>query len=177
MNLSAATRESIRHRAGYACEYCGVSEVNTGGLLTIDHYQPIAKGGNDHLDNLLYCCSRCNLYKHDYFPDTPAAPSLWHPRQTAFSDHFLELEDGSLQARDSIGEFSILRLRLNRPPLIAWRLQKRQEDEWKRLLARYQELAELQALLSRQLASLAAEQNQLLEAQQKLLKLLLEQKR
>ena len=62
MSLPEAKREQVRQRAGLACEYCGVTETDTGGLLTIDHFQPTTQGGDDTLDNLLYCCPRCNLY-------------------------------------------------------------------------------------------------------------------
>ncbi|RRR73903.1 MAG: hypothetical protein EI684_08085 [Candidatus Viridilinea halotolerans] len=35
----------------------------------MDHHHPPGRGGSpDHADNLVYCCSRCNLYKSDYWP-------------------------------------------------------------------------------------------------------------
>ena len=58
MSLSHAARNRVRQRANYACEYCGVSEVDSGGMLTIDHFQPKSKGGTDALRNLVYCCNR-----------------------------------------------------------------------------------------------------------------------
>lgn len=63
MTISAAIREEVRRRAQQACEFCGVTETDTGGLLTVDHFQPTAKGGTDALGNLFYCCVRCNQYK------------------------------------------------------------------------------------------------------------------
>ena len=54
----------IRQRYAYACGYCGVSETSAGGILTIDHFRPLAAGGDDDLDNLVYACTRCNQYKH-----------------------------------------------------------------------------------------------------------------
>jgi len=47
MITNKALRAQIRQRAAFACEYCGVIETDTGGLLTIDHFQPSSKGGND----------------------------------------------------------------------------------------------------------------------------------
>lgn len=40
MALSLTVFEQVRERAGYACEYCGVTESEARGLLTIDHYRP-----------------------------------------------------------------------------------------------------------------------------------------
>jgi hypothetical protein len=47
MSLSAELREQLRERAGFACEFCGVSETDVGGLLTADHFRPRSKGGSD----------------------------------------------------------------------------------------------------------------------------------
>ncbi len=37
MSLPDAARQQVRRRAGFACEFCGVTEADAGGLLTIDH--------------------------------------------------------------------------------------------------------------------------------------------
>ena len=58
MSLSETIREQVRQRARFACEFCGVTEADAGGQLTIDHFQPATKGGSDGLENLLYCCVR-----------------------------------------------------------------------------------------------------------------------
>lgn len=71
------------------------------------------------------------------------------------------------------GEFTLVRLRLNRPPLVAFRLRNLRHKENLRLLNRYKELVGLLSQLNAQLAELTEEQKQLLEEQQRLLKLLL----
>ncbi len=53
MTVSIGVREQVRRYANFACEFCGVTETDTGGELTIDHYQPKSKGGADSFDNLL----------------------------------------------------------------------------------------------------------------------------
>ena len=58
--IAPGVREEVRRRADFACEFCDTTEADTGGQMTIDHFQPRAKGGSDSLDNLLYCCTRCN---------------------------------------------------------------------------------------------------------------------
>jgi 5-methylcytosine-specific restriction endonuclease McrA len=62
MSLSASLREQVRRRAECACEFCGISETDTGGMLTIDHFQPRAHHGSDEMDNLIYACAVCNQY-------------------------------------------------------------------------------------------------------------------
>ena len=43
MITNKALRNQVRQRAAFACEYCGVNETDTGGLLTIDHFHPKSK--------------------------------------------------------------------------------------------------------------------------------------
>lgn len=91
MSISQRQRDQVRQLANYACEFCGVTETDAAGQLTIDHFQPRSKGGNDSLDNLLYCCTRCNLYKQDYWPENEEDSTLWNPRSEPATEHFLEL--------------------------------------------------------------------------------------
>lgn len=39
----------IRQRANFRCEFCGVTETDVGGELTIDHFKPLKSGGADLL--------------------------------------------------------------------------------------------------------------------------------
>jgi hypothetical protein len=173
MSISKKTKEFVRNRAEYACEFCGVTESDTRGRLTVDHYQPRTKGGSDELDNLLYCCFSCNLFKHDYYPAALAETPLWNPRHESFSTHFLELESGLLHPLTPVGFFTLDRLRLNRPALVANRLQKRQMLIEHQLLNRYRELNDMLHQINLLLNDRLMEQKQLLLEQQKLMKLLL----
>lgn len=166
-------RDQVRQRANFACEFCGVTEADAGGQLTIDHFRPKAKKGSDSLEKLLYCCIRCNQYKQDYWPTEPNEPSLWNPRHEPASQHFLILDDGTLYPRTPTGAFTLRRLRLNRPPLVAYRLNKLQRAEEIRLLTRYRDLVRLLEQLQIQMSGLVEEQQGLLEEQQELLRLLL----
>jgi hypothetical protein len=173
MSILSEIREQVRRRANFACEFCGVSETDVGGQLTIDHFQPKSKGGEDSLENLLYSCIRCNQYKQDYWPARADDLSLWNPRQEPASLHFLELDDGKLLPLTLIGEFTIKRLRLNRSPLVAYRLSKRKKAEEIRLLKQYKDIVQLLGQLNEQLVTLVEEQQQLLEEQRELLRFLL----
>jgi hypothetical protein len=173
MSLTASIREQVRHRAHGACEFCGITEIDAGGMLTIDHFQPRTKAGSDTLENLIYACVACNQYKQDYWPRTETAPILWNPRQESASQHFVEQENGELTALTPTGVFTIQRLRLNRSQLIAARQRRQEQLQVERLLQRYQELTTLQAQINIQLTDLAMEQHVLLKEQRKWLRVLL----
>lgn len=173
MSLTASTREQVRQRAQCACEFCGVTEIDVGGMLTIDHFQPRTKAGSDTLENLVYACIACNQYKQDYWPRTEIAPILWNPRQESARQHFVEQEDGQLTALTPTGVFTIKRLRLNRSQLIAARQRRQRQLQVERLLRRYQELTTLQSQINIQLTDLAIEQQMLLKDQRKWLRILL----
>lgn len=66
MSISPEMREKVRVRYTYCCAYCSVSEIDIGGLLEIEHFRPVSKGGTDSLDNLVYACTICNRHKASY---------------------------------------------------------------------------------------------------------------
>lgn len=172
MSVSDATREFVRRRASYGCEYCGLREQDVSGHLTVDHFQPLSKGGSDSVENLVYCCIWCNQHKLDYWPQQKDDIPLWHPRTSDHSTHFLLLEDGLLQPITECGSFTIRRLQLNRSALIAYRQRQQMVHDQSDLLAYYRDLASVQNRLIKQLTKLTEEQQHLLKEQQYLLQLL-----
>ena len=53
---------------GFLCYYCNremqiVAEYPYGIVFSLDHMTALAQGGNNDLDNLVFCCVRCNLVK------------------------------------------------------------------------------------------------------------------
>jgi HNH endonuclease len=175
--ISDEIREKVRNRAGFACEYCGVTETDTGGVLTIDHFQPKTKGGSDNSDNLVYCCTRCNQYKLDYWQVRNIDMALWNTRHKPFSEHFIVLDSGMLYPLTQTGIFSLQRLRLNRHPLVAYRLRKRHQLEEERLLSHYRDLVQLLEKANTHLLRLTKEQQELLKEQQCLLRLFFNQRK
>lgn len=172
MTISPRVLEQVRQRANFACEYCGVREADTGGELTVDHFQPGTRGGSEDLSNLLYCCYRCNLYKADYWPNQPADLPLWNPRHEHAGTHFLALLDGSLYPITPVGAFTIGRLRLNRSPLLSYRRRKQSESEEVKLLVRYREVIASLERLEQQYAAMLADHRGLLQQQRQLLRIL-----
>lgn len=120
--------QAIRSRYSYRCGYCGVSETDAGGELTVDHYRPISCGGGEDDENLVYCCSRCNLYKGDFWPSEEGASHqkrVLHPKQDDFTGHLrFDERTGEVNALTETAAFHIGLLQLNRPALVAHRLQK-----------------------------------------------------
>ena len=164
-------REAVRRLYGERCGYCGVREVEAGSELEIDHFQPRSVGGNDELDNLVYCCPTCNRLKGDFWPvgDPVTSPRrLLHPLRDDLSHHLQETSDGRIKALTETGAFHVERLRLNRRPLVALRQARRAVIELQEQLATAQaEQARLQErirALEGELEALLAQLAQLLES-------------
>lgn len=162
MTSNSELREHVRLRAEFRCEFCGVAEVDAASELTLDHFQPRSKGGPDTSANLIYCCQRCNQYKADYWPDQDNSPQLWNPRRDPFDVHLLVTDDGVVHPRTPTGDFTIQRLRLNRPQLVAYRCRQRNLAEEQRLRERQREVLALFEALQEQHWALLEEHQHLL---------------
>jgi hypothetical protein len=121
--------EEVRQRYHRRCGYCGVSETEAGGELTVDHFRPVSAGGDDREENLVYACFRCNLYKGDFYPDAvdiQHGRRILHPLLDPVSLHVRANEQtGHLEALTPAGSFYIFLLRLNRPQLVERHLAQR----------------------------------------------------
>ena len=116
-------REKVRLVYRYCCGYYGVHEAEAGSELEIDHFQPRSRGGEDELENLVYCCPACNRRKGDFWAAEgfSATRRLLHPRRDNLSAHLRQEIDGRVTALTDTGAFHVERLQLNRPPLVALR--------------------------------------------------------
>ncbi len=74
MSISNEKRHAVRERYDFACGYCGISEIDAGSELEIDHFRPVRYGGTDDGDNLVYACPACNRNKASYWPSLDAEP-------------------------------------------------------------------------------------------------------
>ncbi len=135
-------RAAVRRAYGHRCGYCGVHEEEVGCELEVDHFRPRAAGGSDELSNLIYCCSACNRIKSDFW-SVDAIRRLLHPLQDDLATHLREDADGRLIALTETGAFHLKRLKLNRPQLIAARVNRRES------LRMQQEIVELRDQLNR----------------------------
>lgn len=172
MSVSAEIKTEVRKRANFACEYCGITEIESGGELTIDHFQPQSADGGDQLENLVYACFRCNLYKSDYWT-TDEHTQVFNPRTEAFDEHFWLSASGKIYAITEKAWLTIKILRLNRLSLINNRHRKTEKAAEAELLQHLQDAAKLLEQTNLEQAKLLEEQRKLLSEQQRLLKILL----
>jgi len=94
----AKQRDRVINHYGQDCFYCGCETVIGNGadpdhppnLFTVDHFIPIAKGGDNTLENLRPACFVCNKMKGDNLPEdfylgdryrSPTLGDLWPERQ------------------------------------------------------------------------------------------------
>lgn len=69
MTVNELTRQLVRKRANYLCEYCHSPERISTSRFTIDHIQPRSLGGSDDPDNLALACSCCNQRRYNFIVD------------------------------------------------------------------------------------------------------------
>jgi len=118
MTISMATRQRIRQRANFLCEYCHSSEEASASLFTFDHLLPQSLGGSDSEDNLALACHRCNGRRYNFVdgfdPETQKMFSLFNPRKKQWSDHFIWSVNGQkIQGISPVGRATIERLDMN----------------------------------------------------------------
>ena len=63
IKATAQIVEEARKNAGDRCYYCG-QKCN----LTLDHFEPLSKGGAHCVSNFVFCCFSCNSRKRDLDP-------------------------------------------------------------------------------------------------------------
>jgi hypothetical protein len=114
MTINRATRQSIRQRANFLCEYCHSSEEGSTAAFTFDHILPQSLGGGDAAENLALACIRCNGRRYNFTtgidPETQTEQRLFNPRQDDWSKHFIWSPEGT----EIIGLTPIGRATLNR---------------------------------------------------------------
>jgi hypothetical protein len=172
VSVTPENRQLVRERAGRACEYCGVTEIETGAELTVDHYHPKDDGGSSQPENLAYACHRCNEHKAAYWPKNSGDLPLYSPRQDVREEHFIQLMDGTLLPLTPVAEWTIQRLRLNRTPLVLNRLARQERVAQDRQQRQYQDTIRLLSELLAQERAISEEQAQLLSEYRRLLRVL-----
>lgn len=58
------TRKNVHIRDKYSCQYCGSLEN-----LTLDHIQPLSRGGKSSWENVVTACYPCNSSKGNRTPE------------------------------------------------------------------------------------------------------------
>jgi hypothetical protein len=118
MSIDDATKQQIRRRANYCCEYCHSPERISASRFTVEHMIPQSLGGSHDLINLALACRRCNERRYNFLagldPDTKTIVPLFNPRQQNWGEHFAWNADGSVIIGTSpVGRATCQRLDLN----------------------------------------------------------------
>lgn len=61
--ISKKLRFEVFKRDAFTCQYCGGKAPET--ILHVDHIEPVSKGGNNDILNLITSCQACNAGKSD----------------------------------------------------------------------------------------------------------------
>lgn len=153
--MAHAKHEQVRERYGFRCGYCGVTETDTGSELTVDHFRPVSRDGDDGDDNLVYSCFKCNLFKGGFYPnaeDSAAGRRILHPLLDDADPHIrFDEGTGRLEPLSETGRFHLAMLQLNRPALVQHRLRERMN---RRLVERRQLLEDEIAMLTTTITAL-----------------------
>lgn len=91
--MNEASRQEVRRRAGFRCEYCHVDERHLPfSTFHLDHIVARQHGGTDDAGNLAWSCQECNLLKGTNLsgidPDAGVIVPIFHPRKDRWEDHF-----------------------------------------------------------------------------------------
>jgi len=118
MTISELTKQLVRKRASYLCEYCHSPEKISTSRFTIDHIQPRSLNGSDEDNNLALACSRCNQRRYNFIVgrdlETLAILPLFNPRQQQWADHFMWSADAiEIMGITPIGRATCDRLDMN----------------------------------------------------------------
>lgn len=123
--INEATRERVRMRAGYACEYCGTREgIGTRLRFHIEHIVAYQHGGGDELENLALACQLCNAHKGPNLtgidPVTQTVVRLFHPRRDRWDGHFANV-GGRIISHTPTGRATVAVLNMNHPARVELR--------------------------------------------------------
>ena len=114
--ISPETRNRVRHRANYRCEYCQLSEHHSPLAHHVEHIVAKQHQGSDDPSNLALACHRCNLKKGPNLagidPETGQLVPLFDPRKQPWLDHF-RMSGASIQGTTPAGRATVRLLALN----------------------------------------------------------------
>ncbi len=125
--IPAFFRRLVLRRAAGRCEYCRLSQAGQEATFHIDHIIPLADNGATTADNLALACVSCSLRKAAKRaatdPQTGELVHLFNPRLDAWGGHF-RWDGERLVGLTAVGRATIAALDLNRPTILAIRLEE-----------------------------------------------------
>ncbi|MFC0673289.1 HNH endonuclease [Brachybacterium hainanense] len=80
---------AVHERDHWTCAYCGHSVSKSPArealLATVDHIQPVSRGGESSWLNLVSACKECNNRKADRTPEEAGMPLRFEPYDPALA--------------------------------------------------------------------------------------------
>jgi hypothetical protein len=126
-DISPTLHDEVARRAGYRCEYCGLSQFGQEATFHVDHVVPRAAGGPTTADNLALACVSCSLRKWAKQtatdPETRTDVPLFNPRTQVWAEHFL-WEGEKIVSLTPTGRATVAALAMNRPLIVAIRQEE-----------------------------------------------------
>ena len=124
--LTVAERKQIEQRAFFRCEYCQCWAMYSSQSFVYEHIDPIAKGGETHLENICFACGGCNGHKHakttGFDPVSKTRVLLYHPRRQNWEAHFQWSNDFlHVVGLTAVGRATVNELKLNRMGVVNMR--------------------------------------------------------
>jgi len=131
--MDAATRELVRQRANWRCEYCRFPDHALDLPFHVEHVVASVHRLDDSLSNLAWACPRCNLRKgpnlttvdHDSGEQVP----LYNPRTMVWDDHFM-IRDGCVVGTSSCGRGTVRLLDMNNETRLQHRTRLIEQGEF-----------------------------------------------
>ncbi|NEP48682.1 MAG: HNH endonuclease [Moorea sp. SIO3C2] len=122
-SIKAKHRQAVESRAQGCCEYCRSQARFATQSFSIEHIQPLSRGGKSELDNLALACQGCNNHKYTKTegldPVSNDIVPLYNPRKQKWLDHFTWNDDYTLViGLTTIGRATVEVLQLNRQGLV-----------------------------------------------------------
>ena len=121
--ITAAQKQFVAERAGHCCEYCFSQLRFSPDPFSVEHIIPVAKGGNDEVNNRALACQGCNNHKYTSTsavdPVTGNVVDLYNPRRDIWREHFNWSSDFLyIVGITSIGRAAVEKLNLNRKGVV-----------------------------------------------------------
>lgn len=88
--ISKKIRFEVFKRDSFACQYCGKAAPDV--ILHVDHIDPVSKGGDNSIINLITSCADCNGGKSDRKLDDQSILAKQREQLTALSERREQLE-------------------------------------------------------------------------------------
>ncbi len=111
-------RRLVRERAGNCCEYCLLSQEDSGFPYHAEHIRSRRHKGETEQNNLCWSCPDCNTFKGTDIgsidDETDQFVRLFNPRSQKWADYF-RLNGALIEALTPEGRVTVFLLRLNRP--------------------------------------------------------------